>query len=115
MIRSEHVEQREFVSWFRKRYRPTRIFAIPNGGARNKAVGANLKVEGVSPGVPDLFIPAWRVWIEMKTLTGRASDAQTDWAVYLEGCGYQVWFCQGCEAAQKKCMEHEKTALHAMG
>ena len=29
---TEHEEQRAFVSIFRKKYRPVRIFAIPNGG-----------------------------------------------------------------------------------
>ena len=113
--RSEHVEQREFVSWFRKRYRPTRIFAIPNGGKRGKAEAMRLKAEGVSPGVPDLFIPAWKVWIEMKAVGGKASDEQADWAVYLEGEGYQVWFCWGFEDAQKKCIEYENLCLQGDG
>ena len=88
---SEHVEQREFVSWFRKTWPGVRIFAIPNGGLRNKAVAQKLKAEGVSPGVPDLYIPAWKLWIEMKRQKGgRLSEDQKDWAEYLEGVGDTV-------------------------
>ena len=61
-IPTEHEEQRELVRWFRQGYKGVRIFAIPNGGARSIATAGRLKVEGVSPGVPDLFIPAWRLW-----------------------------------------------------
>jgi len=59
--RSEHVEQREFVSWFRKNYKWIRIIAIPNGGQRNIATAARFKAEGVMRGVPDLYVPAWHV------------------------------------------------------
>ena len=31
-VPSEHLEQREFVRWFRQTYKGVRIFAIPNGG-----------------------------------------------------------------------------------
>lgn len=32
------------------------LFAIPNGGHRNKATAGKLKAEGVKPGVPDLML-----------------------------------------------------------
>jgi hypothetical protein len=100
--RSEHVEQREFVSWFRKSYPDVRIFAIPNGGLRNKITAGKLKVEGVTAGVPDLFIPEWLVWIEMKTEgKGKVSAQQKDWKQYLEKISHQVFICYGCEAAKK--------------
>lgn len=94
---TEHQEQREFVSWFRQNYPGTRIFAIPNGGRRSKTEALRLKVEGVSPGVPDLFIPAWCVWVEMKRQKGgRVDPAQTDWHAYLQGIGHTVLVCKGC-------------------
>jgi hypothetical protein len=96
---SEHVEQREFVSWFRQTYRPVRIFAIPNGGARSLVTAARLKVEGVSAGVPDLYIPAWRVWIEIKTEVGRLSPAQQDWIEYLQSIDDTVIVARGKEDA----------------
>ena len=106
---SEHLEQREFVSWFRKTHPGVRIFAIPNGGWRGIAAGARFKAEGVSAGVPDLFIPSWRVWVEMKRAKGGVlSEKQKDWRDYLIGCGYKVIVAHGKEAAQR-----EIIALHA--
>jgi hypothetical protein len=84
------------VSWFRKTFPDVRIFAIPNGGKRSKREAERLKLEGVSPGVPDLFIPQWRLWIEMKTAKGgRTSDEQKDWIRYLESLGDLVLLCHG--------------------
>lgn len=97
---SEHLEQREFVSWFRKAHPSVRIFAIPNGGARSIATAARLKAEGTSAGVPDLFIPAWRVWIEMKRAKGGVLSAkQKDWRDYLVGVGHTVIVAHGKEEA----------------
>ena len=85
VLRTEHVEQREFVSWFRKTYPAIRILAIPNGSQRSRTTGARLKAEGVVAGVPDLLIPAWNLWVEMKRADGGAvSAAQKDWHRYLE-------------------------------
>lgn len=101
--RSEHVEQREFVSWFRQTHRGVRIFAIPNGEARSRTVGARLKLEGVSPGVPDLFIPAWGVWVEMKRAKGgTVSAVQKDWHRYLKDIGQRVIVGHGFEDARQQ-------------
>lgn len=97
---SEHYEQREFVAWFRKAYPGVRIFAIPNGGWRSRLTAARLKAEGASPGVPDLFIPAWLVWIEMKrSKGGRLSDKQKDWREYLLSIGHTFILANGKQEA----------------
>ena len=102
-IRTEHEEQRDVVSWFRQTYRPCRIFAIPNGEQRTKTTGARLKVEGVSAGVPDLFIPYHCIWVEMKrTKGGVVSPAQRDWHEYLVSIGHKVLICYGAEDAREK-------------
>ena len=101
--KSEHYEQRELVSWFRRTWPEVRIFAIPNGGARSAATAGRLKAEGVSRGVPDLFVPAWRLWLEMKRSKGGSLDpAQRDWLAYLESVGYATMVCRGCEDAQRQ-------------
>ena len=88
---TEHEEQREYVRWFRQTYPDVRIMAIPNGGARSPATASRLKAEGVSPGVPDLFVPAWGLWVEMKRAKGgKISPEQKEWHQYLESCGYRV-------------------------
>lgn len=100
-IPTEHEEQRELVRWFRQTYQGVRIFAIPNGGARSPATAGRLKAEGVSSGVPDLCIPAWKLWIEMKrTKGGSVSPEQKDWIKYLEDVGYCVKVCKGAEDAK---------------
>lgn len=109
-IPSEHFEQRETVKWFRQTFRGVRIFAIPNGGARNLATAARLKVEGVSPGVPDLYVPEWKLWIEMKRVTGGVVDKnQKDWHEYLTSIGDTVIVCRGFKEAQKLISLHRKT------
>ena len=103
-IPSEHAEQVEVVYWFRRKHRPMRIFAIPNGGWRSRATAARLKAEGVSKGVPDLFIPALNLWVEMKrSKDGRLSPDQKDWLKYLETeCGHATLVCYGAEDAKMK-------------
>ena len=102
-MKTEHQEQSELVMWFRQSFRPVRIFAIPNGGHRHKAAAMKLKVEGVSAGVPDLYIPAWDLWVEMKREKGgRLSDPQKDWIEYLEEIGSTVIVGNGFEDAKEK-------------
>ena len=102
-MNSEHLEQVRLVSWFRRNYPGVRIFAIPNGGHRGASQGAALKAEGVTPGVPDLFVPAWGMWIEMKRETGGVvSPVQKDWIEYLEGIGHRVIVGRGFEDTRAK-------------
>lgn len=102
-MKSEHEEQRDFVAWFRREHPGTRIFAIPNGGARNIVTATKLKLEGVCPGVPDLFIPDWLVWVEMKRAKGGSVSAyQKDWHQYLVGLGHRVVIGLGCGDAIDK-------------
>ena len=101
-MKTEHEEQRELIQWFRQKF-DARIFAIPNGGQRSRTTGGKLKAEGVSAGVPDLYIPAWRVWIEMKRVKGgRLAPAQKDWVAYLESIGDTVIVGNGFMDAQNK-------------
>ena len=110
-MKTEHEEQRELVSWFRRTFNQVRIFAIPNGGARGLATAARLKVEGVTAGVPDLFVPAWCLWIEMKRERGGVVSAeQKDWLAYLSTIGHTTIVAKGCEDAKKQIVTfHEST------
>ena len=102
-IPTEHFEQREFVKWFRQTFRDVRIFAIANGGARSKATAGRLKAEGVASGVPDLFIPAWRLWVEMKrTKGGSLSAEQKDWIKYLESVEFCCIVGKGADDAKRQ-------------
>ena len=104
-IPTEHEEQCKFVQWFRRTYPTVRIFAIPNGGARSPATAGRLKAEGVSSGVPDLFIPAWGLWVEMKRSKGGSLSAeQKDWIAYLSNLSnnHTVIVGKGSEDAKHK-------------
>jgi hypothetical protein len=110
-LRTEHEEQREFVQWFRRKFSNVKIFAIANGGWRSRATAAKLKAEGVSRGVPDLFVPAWGLWIEMKRLDGgRLSPDQKSWHLYLASIGQTVLVCHGAEDAKRQIDAHIKAA-----
>lgn len=100
---SEDQEQMLFVQWFRRQYPQVRIFAVPNGGHRHPAVAAKLKATGTVAGVPDLYIPAWKIWVEMKRAKGGVLSAhQKDWIQYLEGIGDTVIVGHGFEDAKQK-------------
>jgi len=102
-IPTEHEEQRELVRWFRQKWPNVRIFSIPNGGARSLATAGRLKAEGVSSGVPDLFIPAWRLWVEMKRSKGGSlSPEQRNWIAYLESVEFCCIVGKGAEDAKKQ-------------
>lgn len=100
-VPTEHAEQVTLVQWFRRQYPGVLIFAIPNGGQRNAAVALKLKLEGVVRGVPDLYIPAWRTWIEMKrTKGGKVSPEQAAIIDYLRWIGDTVIVARGFEEAK---------------
>ena len=74
------------------------LFAIPNGGKRDKITAARLKAEGVKPGVLDIFLPVARLgkhglWIELKAKGGRVSAEQHRWIDALRREDYCVEVC----------------------
>lgn len=108
---TEHQEQVKVIHWWRhacKAYGVPEyaLFAVPNGGSRGMIEAANLKAEGVRPGVPDLFLAVPRgglsgMFIEMKAIKGRASPEQTDFIASASLRGYRAEFCFGGDAAIK--------------
>ena len=110
LIPSEHDEQArliEWAEWMAKTKSPdyALLFAIPNGGQRNKVTAAKLKAEGVKPGVPDLFLPVPKgiycgLFIEMKRRRGgRVSPDQVRWLAELMSRGYKCIVARGCDQA----------------
>lgn len=98
MKRTEHVEQREFVQWVQQ-WTPYLVLAIPNGGKRGKAEAMRLKAEGVTAGVPDLQIPFFNLWIEMKAGGGSLSPVQREMHERLRGQGQTVVTCFSTDEA----------------
>lgn len=106
MRNSEHNEQAALMQWWqlaspRFGIPEPLLFAIPNGGLRNRITGAQLKAEGVRAGVPDLFLAAPSMgynglFIEMKQEhAGRTSSAQDAMLSLLESQGYRTAVCHG--------------------
>ena len=52
---SEHDEQYKLFLWTRYRPELKWMFAIPNGGIRDRITAARMKQEGVKSGVWDIF------------------------------------------------------------
>jgi hypothetical protein len=103
---SETEEQEGFVNWFRAKFPAVLIFAIPNGGHRAISTAKRLKAEGVVPGIPDLHVPAWRLWVEMKRVKGgKLSAEQVAMIGHLESIGHKVIVGKGAEDASAQIVE----------
>lgn len=105
---TEHQEQVALLHWFREyaprvNLDPRCLFAIPNGGKREKAGATQLSLEGVTKGVPDLCLiaPQGRVlWLEMKRAKGGVvSKEQAAFHVLLKKQGFSVVVCHGAHHA----------------
>lgn len=115
-VPTEHAEQVALVQWFRAEHPNVLMFAIPNGGWRSKATAAKLKLEGVVPGVPDLCIPEWRLYIEMKRTKGwSVSDDQKAVMAELERVGYTCVVCRGFLEAKMFLQNFTKYSLPQNG
>lgn len=80
------------------------LYHVKNETTGGAAEVAADKAMGVKKGVPDLCLPVARggyhgLYIEMKTPSGRASDAQRWWVDRLTACGYYAAVCHGYDAA----------------
>lgn len=101
LVPKEHDEQVAFVTWFKYQFPHVRIAAIPNGIRTSMRQAVKAKREGLSAGYPDLHIPAWSLYIEMKRKKGGVlSPEQKSWHLYLEDhCSSKVIVAKGCDDA----------------
>jgi hypothetical protein len=115
MKTSESLEQARFFAWVKKHMAQYPIFSIPNGGHRTATTAARMKMEGLVPGVPDIFaaVPTLSdsgmvpgLFIEMKSAGGKLSEAQKTMIERLREQGYAVAVCQGCAEAQVALIEY---------
>lgn len=101
----EHQLQKSCVQWFTLKYPylKGRLFAVPNGGRRDKTTGLKLKQEGVIAGVSDLILLKSNrhfgaLLIEMKSKDGEQSASQKWWqsVVCAEG-EYKYVVCRSLD------------------
>lgn len=106
-VLSESREQSMFVERFRLVHKNVIIMAIPNGGKIGVIKGAKLKKEGTLAGVPDLFVPEWSLWVEMKkSKGGKLTPAQEKLIPRLEAIeGHTVIIGRGAADAWTKVCE----------
>ena len=110
---TEHQIQVSIVDWSSRVKIPNTnififdfLFAIPNGGYRNKSEAFRLKKEGVKKGVSDLFFAFpfnhfFGMWIEVKKPNGILSDEQEDWIKKMIGAGYYADVVRNLDEAMK--------------
>lgn len=107
---TEHDEQVALFAWadaaHAQRPELAMLHAIPNGGARHPAVGAQLKAEGVRAGYPDIALDVARgrwhgLRIELKRAdhSNHATPEQLTWLERLRRYGYMAIVCYGCAEA----------------
>lgn len=95
MIYMEHELQKSCLKYMRLQYHDVIIFSIPNGAKRSKTERAIAKSEGLTAGIPDLYIACpskgfHGLFIELKNgKHGRVSDKQMEMMARLESFGYK--------------------------
>lgn len=101
---SEAQVQEAIIDYCDFRHWP--IFAIPNGGFRNKKEAKNLKRQGVRAGVPDLMLPVSKrgcngLFIELKVGRNKPTEKQLEWLDTLNANGYKAVVCVGFDKARE--------------
>jgi hypothetical protein len=108
---TEHDLQVQCVRWFAWQYPALDglLFAIPNGGHRNKATAGRLKAEGVRAGVADLFLAVpfcneleafFGLFLECKLPQGRQSEEQKIFQARITARSYQYRIFRSLEEFQ---------------
>lgn len=116
IIPTEAEEQRTLFNWADmqsyKHPELAMLYHIPNGGSRNSAEAANLKKQGVKPGVPDICLPVPRgkyhgLYIELKRIKGgKLSSFQREWLQALAKQGYKALCCEGWKEASEEILAY---------
>lgn len=95
-MKGEALLQKMCVEWFNIQYTHYKglLFAIPNGGTRHVREAVSMKMQGVTPGIPDLMLAIPNgiyhgLFIEMKWGANKCSPAQKGIIEKLSNKGYK--------------------------
>lgn len=88
-------------------------FHIPNGGTRNAIEAKSLKGQGVTAGIPDIYMAISNLhfhglFIEMKSKAGKVTDLQKKMHERLISNGYCVLVCYDWFKAKESIIEYLK-------
>lgn len=111
-LKTEAQEQSDLIKWAEKCVQNNihpeleMLYAVPNGGRRDKIEAAHLKLQGVKAGVPDLCLAVPKgkyhgLYIELKVGRNKTSEYQDRWLHNLSKKGYAVKVCYGCVSAKQ--------------
>lgn len=83
------------------------LFAVPNGGSRNKIEAANMKRQGTKRGVADVICQIPKkgyasLCMEFKTMKGKQSDEQKEYQRQVESAGSKYVLVRSVEQAIKE-------------
>lgn len=103
---SEAAHQYGFLIWFHQKFPGVLIYHCPNGEKRSIKTAVRLKKMGVVAGIPDLMVPAWMLYIELKReKVGVVSEAQKKIMSYLTRVGYTCIIGYGATDASAKVLK----------
>jgi len=115
---TEAEEQKIFIAWFKAEYPKYEkcIRLSMNGvnlgyGSKAARMIASMKKQGLTPGESDLafMIPTEKhhgLLIEMKSMTGKPTEAQIDYIDLMNDLGYFACVCRGAEEAKTVMREY---------
>lgn len=104
MTESQH--QADFVKWMRHFHPQFTIYHIPNGEVRDGRTAYKLKNMGVLPGVFDLYVMEWRLYIEFKkSAREKLSKVQEGFKKVAEKSGHKTLVVYGFKDAVTKVKE----------
>lgn len=108
---SEHTEQVTLFNMLLYHPELWVIFAVPNGGLRNKKTAVNLKREGVKAGVWDVMIPIpskgyHGMFLEMKHGYNKLTTEQAKFGEAMKERGYYCQIAYSADEAYKKIIEY---------
>lgn len=113
MRHQESKLQQACVKWFRLQYPKFAklLFAVPNGGSRNRVESAIMKGEGVTAGVADLILLLSRngftsLCVEMKSGKGTQEPSQKEWQAVAEENGNKYIICRSFEDFRNNITEY---------
>ncbi len=101
---SEDALQQECYQWFHNTYPQCRGLLCYNlNNSRNKIDGARNRAKGLRKGRSDfaLYFDGTAHMIELKTLTGKQSEAQIKWEAQIRTEGFPYYIVHDIESFQK--------------